>query len=125
MKFIVNYFGESYQKVLKCDNCLCGNSVKSKNISIIYIYSILKLFIDLRQGFGMSKIMGILYGSKSKLITNNMKTTTSYGIYDKNTPKEYISDIIIKLLDNKFLVRKTSNNIAFYDISPMGIQSFN
>ena len=124
MKFIVNYFDEKFNKCGKCDNCLCGNSVKTKSINSIYIYSILKLFIDLNQGFGMTKIMGILYGSNSKAISDKMKTTTSYGIFNKKTSKDYINDIIIKLIDNKYIIRKTSNKVAFYAISPMGIQYY-
>lgn len=122
MKFMLNYFGEDYDKCGKCDNCL---QINKKQIlpNNIYIYMILKTFIELDHGIGVTKLINILFGSKSKEMTPDMKRLSMFGIFDTKTSKQDMKTIILQLKDNNLLLIQTSSNSSlssFYNISPTG-----
>lgn len=123
MKFILNYFGEEYDKCNKCDNCKKLNKTLVLP-SNIYIYTILKTYIQLDHGIGINKLIAILYGSNAKDISTKMKNVSTYNIYNKNTDKKYIQSIIQQLVTCKLLVREETNTLfgSFYNISSMGIK---
>lgn len=125
MKFIVNYFGENYTHCHNCDNC---NKIKQSQIlpSNIYIYTILKTYIQLDHGIGINKLINILFGSNAKDITSNMKKVTTYNIYNRNTDKKYIQSIIQQLVTCKFLSREETSNLfgSFYNISELGMKFY-
>ena len=121
MKFIVNYFGEKFEQCNKCDNSK-KNTVTPKQSNNIYIYTILKTFINLDHGIGKNKLIGLLFGSKSKDISENMKSLQTYGIYNKKTDKKYIESIFYQLIDNQLLCKHAINQSlgSFYNISSNG-----
>ena len=125
MKFILNYFGEAYDKCNHCDNCL---KLKKTQIlpSNIYIYTILKTYIQLDHGIGINKLINILFGSNAKDITPKMKKVSTYGIYNKNTDKKYIQSIIQQLVICKLLLREETSTLfgSFYNISQTGLKYF-
>ena len=121
MKFILNYFGEEYDQCNQCDNCKKYYSpiiLPNK----IYIYTILKTFKELDHGIGITKLINILFGSRAKDISPNMKKISTYGIYNRNTDKKYIMSIIYELLENRLLTKQNLSELmgSFYNISSDG-----
>jgi len=121
MKFIVNYFGEKFEQCYKCDNSK-KNNITPTQPNNIYIYTILKTLINLNHGIGKNKLIGLLFGSKSKDISENMKALQTYGIYNKNTDKKYIESIFYQLIHNQLLCKQSINQSlgSFYNISSIG-----
>ena len=125
MKFILNYFGEGYDKCNNCDNCLKINKIQILP-SNIHIYTILKTYIQLDHGIGINKLINLLFGSNAKDITDKMKKVSTYGIYNRNTDKKQIQSLIQHLVTCKLLSREETSTLfgSFYNISQTGLKYF-
>lgn len=125
MKYIVKYFDEECDNCNNCDNCINSNKpiILPNNI---YIFTILKTFIELPHGIGMTKLIKLLFGSQAKDITENMKNVSTYGIYSKKSNKKHIELIVKQLIDNNLLQTDQVENInsIYYNISSNGKQYY-
>jgi ATP-dependent DNA helicase RecQ len=133
MKFMLNYFSEQYNQCKKCDNCL----QKNKNPELpnnIYIYIILKSLIELKPtnnsgiGIGITKLLNILFGSTSKELTSDMKKLSTYGIYNANTNKLDIKNVISILFQSNLIKSEIINNkynMICYSINDEGRNYYN
>lgn len=124
MQYIVNYFDEECGICNKCDNCKKWNKPVILPCAI-YIYNILSSYIKLQYSCGNTKMLKILFGSKAKEITDDMKKLKTYGIYNTNsTKKDYIKSIINTLIEQQFLTKVELCDFIVYAASDKGKQYY-
>lgn len=101
-KFILEYFGEDVPENFSCENCdNCKGNSKVIDFSSINIErEILKTIKEVNGKFGISTIIDILRGSKSKKITEyGLYNVSSYGFLSgisKEKIKQKIDELILQ-----------------------------
>ena len=102
MKYITKYFGEDINDCGHCDNCLSTKKEDKQDITK-ECYYVLKLIKNLKNNFGSTMLVDILYGAASKKINSIIKEMSVFGKLN-NTKKETIKDIIRYLIINEYLI---------------------
>ncbi|MGL4731587.1 MAG: DNA helicase RecQ [Clostridium sp.] len=100
-KFILNYFGEDYEKDCgKCSNChFEGNLVDKTEEARNILYCV----YEVKRPLGVNTIVDILKGSKNqKVLRLNLDKLNTYGIM-KNISKDYLKTLVNTLISHKYL----------------------
>lgn len=107
-KFILNYFGEEYQKdnCDNCDNCLNENKDIIKKDFTKEILLFLQTVDKFNGDYGCGTIIDIIRGSKAKKITCQMKKFKTYGQGGDKSVNWW--KILARIITNHELVREKS-----------------
>lgn len=101
-KFILNYFGEEYEK----DNCAnCSNCTNDSELVDITLEAqkILSCVYRMNQNYGVTLISEVLKGSKNqRIIRSNFENLSTYGIMSEYKLKD-ITDLINGLIADQYL----------------------
>jgi len=102
-KYILEYFGETYDKD-RCENCgNCSNDIDLKDITL-EAQKILSCVYRLQQRFGSSVVAEVLKGSKNKkILSYKFDQLSTYGIMKEYTIND-IKDMINMLAAEKHLI---------------------
>jgi Werner syndrome ATP-dependent helicase len=111
-KFILKYFGETYEKenCQNCDNCLKKNKFVKYNVTTEAILMIHAMF-ETGNIFGSTMIVNILRGSKAKTIPHKFKKLRVYGEGINKSAKWW--KVFSKVLIDMSFVKEIHNEDSF------------
>ena len=100
-KFILNYFGEQYDKNCnKCSNCELAGELRDKTIDA---QKIISCIYRMNQRFGIGMVIDVLRGSKNKKVYElGFDKLSTYGIV-KNYTKDELNEFINMLISHEYL----------------------
>jgi len=95
-KYILNYFGESYEDDCKnCSNCLNQGEIVDKTVDA---QKVLSCIYRMKRNYGATMLIDVLRGSKNKKVTQfNFQELSTYGImkdYSGENLKTFINTLI-------------------------------
>lgn len=100
-KFILNYFGEQYDKNCnKCSNCELAGELRDKTIDA---QKVISCIYRMNQRFGIGMVIDVLRGSKNKKVYElGFDKLSTYGIV-KNYTKDELNEFINMLISHEYL----------------------
>ncbi len=112
-KYILEYFGEKYQKENcgKCDNCTKGKVVADQKDFAKDAFMFLATMYETGNTYGMTIIVSILRGAKSKKIPDKYKKIKSFGMGKHHTDDWW--KILCRMLINEGYISEQSYQGGF------------
>lgn len=113
-KLLLEYFGvpnlDYIDNCKNCDNCI--NLSQSTKVDCTKdAYRLLAMIASLESSWGMTMLIDIIKGSKSKKISEKVKQTQFYGCC-KGTDTDYLKEVIKYLIEKIFLTEKQTTRFG-------------